>query len=276
MFVAYCHKLGKLIAKGSDFIDTLNEKQLLRTGNFSSPKKLRFYLLLRFIDQRGEPAGCGVLREDFLKFGIDCSTATIGRYLKELDFKDYTVQNSNLGRVLTPSGKAYLRDMNERLERAMMQSELSKNVKVTNYDELEELLLARRALEAEAARLAALNATDEELNRLMEAVQRHKQTVQRNEDPTETALQFHTVVAEISGNRFVISILNMLVYEEKKIESKMDALVTRERGRLYVVEHEEIAKAICSHNADLAKELMNKHLTVLCDAVVEQEDLMQG
>ena len=176
--------------RGCDFIDILTEKQLLRTGVFSSPKKLRFYLLLRFIDQRGEPAGCGSLREDFLKNGIDCSTATIGRYLKELDLEDYTVQSSNLGRVLTPIGKVYLREMNERLERAIMQSELSKNVKVTNYDELEELLIARRALEEEAARLAALNATDEELKRLMDAVENHRQTVLRNEDPTETALQF--------------------------------------------------------------------------------------
>lgn len=78
--------------RGCDFIDILSEKQLLRTGVFSSPKKLRFYLLLRFIDQRGEPAGCGSLREDFLKIGIDCSTATIGRYLKELDLEDYTVR----------------------------------------------------------------------------------------------------------------------------------------------------------------------------------------
>ena len=262
--------------RGCNFIDILSEKQLLRTGVFSSPKKLRFYLLLRFIDQRGEPAGCGSLRKDFLKIGIDCSTATIGRYLKELDLEDYTVQSSNLGRVLTPIGKVYLREMNERLERAIMQSELSKNVKVTNYDELEELLIARRALEEEAARLAALNATDEELKRLMDAVESHRQTVLRNEDPTETALQFHTVVAEISGNRFVISILNMLIYEEKKIESKMDALVTRERGRLYVAEHEEIAAAICSHNAERAKDLMSKHITVLCDAVVEQEDSMQN
>ena len=133
--------------RGCNFIDILSEKQLLRAGVFSSPKKLRFYLLLRFLAQRGEPAGCGSLREDFLKIGIDCSTATIGRYLKELDLEDYTVQSSNLGRVLTPIGKVYLREMNERLERAIMQSELSKNVKVTNYDELEELLIARTALE---------------------------------------------------------------------------------------------------------------------------------
>ena len=100
-------------------IEITSEKQLLQTGLFPNQKKLRWYLLLHFIDKRGEPAGCWALREDLFTVGMDCSTATIGRYLKELDYQDYTVQNSNLGRVVTPSGKAYLRDMDERLERAL-------------------------------------------------------------------------------------------------------------------------------------------------------------
>ncbi len=253
-------------------IEITSEKQLLQTGLFPNQKKLRWYLLLHFIDKRGEPAGCWALREDLFTVGMDCSTATIGRYLKELDYQDYTVQNSNLGRVVTPSGKAYLRDMDERLERALMQSELSRNVKVTTFDELSDLLIARRALEAKAAGLAARHADEAGLKRLCRSLEAHQATVQHNDDPTEPALDFHTVVAEISGNRFILSVLNMLIYEERRMEAKMETLVTRERGRIYVKEHEEIAAAICAHDARRAEELMDRHIAVLCAAVEEQRN----
>lgn len=251
-------------------IEITSEKQLLQTGLFPNQKKMRWYLLLHFIVERGEPVGCGALREDLFSVGVDCSTATIGRYLKELDFQEYTVQQSNLGRVATPGGRAYLHSMNEKLERSLMQSELSKNVKVTTFDELSDLLIARRALETEAARLAAQRADEAGLCRLRQSVAEHQDTVRRNDDPTETALNFHTVVAEISGNRFILSVLNMLVYEEKRMEAKMDNLVTRERGRIYVKEHEQIAEAICSRDAHRAAELMHRHINVLCAAVEEQ------
>ena len=98
-----------------------SEKSLMRTGLFSSRTKMISYLLLRFIADKDEPAGSWVLREDLLSFGIDCSTATIGRYLKELDYREYTVQKSNQGRVLTPIGQAHLEELEERLERTRMQ-----------------------------------------------------------------------------------------------------------------------------------------------------------
>ena len=59
-----------------------SEKSLMRTGLFSSRTKMISYLLLRFIADKDEPAGSWVLREDLLSFGIDCSTATIGRILR--------------------------------------------------------------------------------------------------------------------------------------------------------------------------------------------------
>lgn len=247
-----------------------SEKSLMRTGLFPTRTKMISYLLLRFIADKDEPAGSWVLREDLLSFGIDCSTATIGRYLKELDYQEYTVQKSNQGRVLTPSGQAHLQELEERLERTRMQEKLSKAMKVTEYGELIELLYVRRALETEAARQAALNAGEEDLVALMRSVEDHRDTVQKNQDPTEPALEFHTIVADISHNKFLFPILNMLIYEEKKIEAVMETLVTRERGKIYVKEHEQIACAICEHDAEKAAQLMNAHIDELCSAVEEQ------
>lgn len=249
-----------------------SEKQLVQTGLFPNRTKIISYLLLCFISEKNEPVGCGVLREDLLSMGIDCSTATIGRYLKELDYQEYTVQKSNLGRIITPCGKAYLKDMGEKLERTHIQSELSKAVKVTEYSELIDLLDVRRALETEAARLAAINANEEDIACLMHTISAHQETVKQNEDPTNVALDFHAVVANISHNRFISSILNMLIYEEKKLEARIETLVTRERGRIYVKEHEQIAKAISQHDAERAACLMKEHIATLSNAVAEQSD----
>ena len=249
-----------------------SEKQLIQSGLFPNRTAVVLYMILRLVAGSNEPMGCGVLREKLLPAGVNCSTATIGRYLKELDYREYTIQQSNMGRIITPGGRAYLRNMEEKLERTIIQTELSKAVTVKEYGELIDLLDARKALETEAARLAALNATEADMERLILSVTEHKDTVQHNEDPTDVALDFHAVVAEISHNRFINSILTMLIYEEKKIESKMEFLVTRERGRIYVKEHEKIAKAILARDADLAAKLMSEHIAVLGAAVAEQAE----
>ena len=133
-----------------------------------------------------------------------------------------------------------------------------------------ELLYVRRALETEAARQAAINARAEDIAVLIRSVEDHRDTVEQNRDPTEPALEFHAVVADISHNKFICPILNMLIYEEKKIEAVMETLVTRERGRVYVKEHEQIAQAICDHDGEKAAQFMYAHIDELCKAVEEQ------
>ena len=140
-------------------------------------------------------------------------------------------------------------------------------MKVTEYGELIELLYVRRALETEAARQAAISARAEDIAVLMRSVEDHRDTVEQNRDPTEPALEFHAVVADISHNKFICPILNMLIYEEKKIEAVMETLVTRERGRVYVKEHEQIAQAICDHDGEKAAQFMYAHIDELCKAV---------
>lgn len=40
--------------------------------------------------------------------------------------------------------------------------------------------------------------------------------------------------------------LDMLIFEERNIEGQIDTLITRERGDIYVVEHEDISNAIAA------------------------------
>ena len=75
------------------------------------------YLLLKQLEASEEPAGALSLQEKLLEHGVECSPATIGRYLRGLDLKKYTDQQSNQGRVLTAAGREYLAELEAQMER---------------------------------------------------------------------------------------------------------------------------------------------------------------
>lgn len=251
-------------------LSTQTEKSLLQTGLFKARNSVLSYLLLKMIDEKGEPVGAWQLQEDLLKCNIKCSTASVGRLLRNLDYKEYTIRRSNLGRVLTPSGQIKLAELNEKIANVTLQNSFHKSLQVHKYDELIDLLLARRVLETEATRQAALNRTEADVRRLSQATEAHRQCVISNLDPTETALDFHAIIAEISHNRFLKTLLDMLIHEEKRIESVMESLVTRERGQAYAKEHAAIAEAIIAKDPVRAAKLMEQHIQVLSDAITNQ------
>ena len=109
---------------------------------------------------------------------------------------------------------------------------------------------------------------------LKKSVLIHYRYVAENRDPTEPALDFHMVVADMSHNRFIKAMLDMLFFEERQIENNMEQLVTRERGDAYVVEHDDITNAIEARDEELAVQLMERHIDALLNAVREQIEKM--
>ena len=248
----------------------LNEKRLMQTGIFMTRMDMVNYLLLRCISEKDEPVGSWILKEKINDYGINCSTATIGRYLKELDHSGYTVQIGNQGRVLTSAGKVCLTDIENSIEHITMHKQLALDIQITEYDELIDLLNVRKILETEASRLAAINATDDEIKRLRNSLEIHRKYIEDNQDPTDPALDFHAIVAEICHNKFISALLNVLIFEEKRIESVFETLITRERGGVYVQEHDKIIEAIEARNPRAAASLMREHIQELIEAIIEQ------
>lgn len=251
------------------------KKRLLQTGIFRTQNDLVVYLLAKIIAKNENPVGAWTLKEELEKMGINYGTATVGRYLKVLDYKEYTIQKGNQGRILTEQGRLWLFCMEENIARAKVHSESSKAMRVNKYSDLVDLIQARRAIEVEGTRLAAINATDEEIERLRRSVMVHYRYVAEKKDPIEPALDFHSVVADMSHNRYIKTMLDMLFFEERRIEETMETLVTRERGSIYVVEHDDITNVLAERNADLAAKLMGKHMDELLSAVREQIKQME-
>jgi hypothetical protein len=247
-----------------------SEKILKSTGLFSNNTDVTIYLLMKMISESAVPMGAWVLNEQLLNNGVKSSVATVGRYLKMLDYRNHTIRKGFEGRILTPEGIEALNELDALIDRALMQNKFSHSIRVNEYRDLLDLIHARKALESEAARLAAQNATDEELEELLVVLRLHRKYVEENQDPTEQALAFHSTIAKISHNKFIAALLNMLIFEEKKIEAKFEKLVTRERGRVYIQEHEKITNAIIERDAEYAAKLMDSHISELYQAIGKQ------
>lgn len=245
-------------------------KTLMKTGVFKTQTDATVYLLAHLLSQKNEPLGCWSLKVDLDACGVECSTATIGRYLKLLDSKEYTIQRSNKGRLLTPAGSIWLKQIEKKLERARMGDDITKVVHINGYDEMVDLMRVRKLIEVDAARLAAENANQEDLKRIDATLVKHHDFVKNNLDPVEPALDFHLAVAQASHNKFMFAVLSLLSFEEKQIESTIKELRTRELGSVYVVEHDHIAQAIRNRTSEEAARLMEKHMQDILSNVEQQ------
>ena len=253
----------------------MDEKQrIMKTGIFPTENEASIFLIAQIISKTGAPVGAWSLKEELKKVGIYCGTATVGRYLKELDYKGLTAQKSNKGRVLTDYGQQWLNKLSDDVARALVHTESTQAMRVDHYSQLVDLIQARKVLEVAAARLAAERATKEDLLLLQQVVMTHYRYVAENKDPTDPALEFHSLVAQISHNRFMKTMLDMLIFEERNIEGQIDTLITRERGDIYVVEHEDISNAIAAGDSAQAASLMDAHIDKIMTAVQEQIQLM--
>ena len=255
-------------------INSDTKKRYMKTGVFKTESEAVSYVIPKLIADSSLPAGAWSLKEELDKQGIHYGTATVGRYLKELDGKGITEQKSNLGRVLTAKGQEWVQKLEANVARAEILNETTKAIRLDDYTDLVDLIEARKAIEISGVALAVDNATEEDLTMLRETVIAHYRCVAEKKDPTDPALRFPLEVAEISHNKFIESMLSMLIYEERNLEQGMEKLLTRERGSDYVVEHNDICAAIAKRDKEQAVALMESHLNALLDAVREQIQLM--
>lgn len=245
-------------------------KKWMQLGVFKTKADLIEYLLVLTIGEKPGPTGSWSLKNDLEQLGINCGTATVGRYLKSLDVNGFTRQVSNQGRELTPYGKIWLEEMGEKIDRAKIRNNVSHVIRINEYAEMVDLIRVRKLIEVYAARLAAQNATEDDLNSLEESLKRHHKYVDNNLDPVDPALDFHIAVAQASRNKFLYGVLSLLTYEEKQIEAKIETLKTREMGNVYVVKHEKIANAIRNRDAAKAAELMEDHMQEILEEIENQ------
>jgi DNA-binding GntR family transcriptional regulator len=130
-------------------------------------------------------------------------------------------------------------------------------VHVPTEEEADQLLATRTLLETESARLAAKNATPEQVERLRELQQAGEQALSEDSQVAlvEANAALHAHLVEMSGNKVLAQLIGMVDRRVRWYYSP----IARSRGREAWDEHAALIDVIAEGNSRRAGELMRRH-----------------
>ena len=217
------------------------------------------------------PVGASRLVEQLGQHEIELSEATAGRFLRSLDRRGLTRPVGKLGRLLTAEGRSRL----EQLEFLQWQGEHSAQLvgaaTPIDVDELIDLLYVRRAVEPEAARHAALRATDEERDAIRVIADSHIHHVMDGTDHAAAAIDFHRLVARASHNKMLTAVASLTLDPSNNALSTLLDAISVEVGAHFTFahEHRDIVNAIIAREPQRAEAAMREHVDDLIKVVQE-------
>lgn len=150
-------------------------------------------------------------------------------------------------------GGAFVRETNVSSVADMIQLMLELEVL-----EWEEVLEVRMAIEPFTSKLAALNRTDEDLEELLDILERSKIAFDDYEEYARSNTQFHMKLAECSHNKLLISLIKAI---GKLIVKSGDELIIEQKdfGMVYN-DHADIYNSIKEKDQNSAFDLTEQHL----------------
>lgn len=122
----------------------------------------------------------------------------------------------------------------------------------------------RIALESDAARLAALRRTDEELAAIVAAHEAFAKGVRAGRMVAEEDLAFHARIVEAAGNDFypqVLATIHETLLGFMRLTLSLTRTASKERGERVLAEHRAILHAIRDGDGELARAAMTVHLS---------------
>ena len=224
------------------------------------------YQILRFLRDHEVPVGAGKIRTALSGSGPSRSEAAIGRNLRRYQEEGYVHRCGFQGQVITELGRKRLRDLeNERQFQSVAQN-LIKRIKEDHGEALFNVLQARRAIESEAARLAANRASDEEIMVLEDNLVAQKQQLAARKSNAELNRQFHELLVDLSRNRLLGSMYDLIelnsglarIFEQGRVQ----------QGRSLGRDHARIVRAIKLRNGSLAAAEVCRHIE---DTIADME-----
>ncbi|WP_223643531.1 FadR/GntR family transcriptional regulator [Planococcus sp. 4-30] len=182
-------------------------------------------------------------------FGV--SRNSVREALKDLESKGVIETRQGGGSFLAPS------------KRDVLGTELRTHIDETHTQLIDEMLELRRAFEVEAVSLAAQRATAENLEAIRHVLSQMAEAVDDPEMGVQADLDFHLQVAYATKNQLLIDLMETLAkrMEENIRATRSQRFTDKGRHQDTLKEHEEIYLAIADGNSDLAKQLMEKHIS---------------
>ncbi|HCP07962.1 MAG TPA: GntR family transcriptional regulator [Synergistaceae bacterium] len=218
----------------------------------------RAFKALRIICQASEPMGAGSLARSMTERGDPVSMATAGRTLWELDEKGYVEKVSNKGRILSAKGREYLKKLEAEGKNNTLAQELLEELYMRTPRDLLDILVARRAIERETARLATLKATKEDL----EQIRAFAEILDgdRSQVPSISVIDrlFHEAIASAGKNKVLLATLK-LVRQDVNTQ-QIFTFIRQQEGSRLGGDHMPIFLAIAGRDPEDAEKAMLRHI----------------
>lgn len=140
-------------------------------------------------------------------------------------------------------------------------------------DELRELFELRMAIEGEAAALAALRATAEDLDQLLAALQRFQAAEADARLGVDADFDFHRAIVQASHNRYFLHALTNVTdaLVQSVFLSRIRSVAVVGRSELVQKEHSAVYEQIAAGNAVEARRAMRRHLDAACARLTGEE-----
>jgi len=223
----------------------------------TGPDELQ-YRVLSIIAATAGPAGASLVSRELGLAGHPVSEATAGRLLRQLDQGGLTRRSGFQGRVLTEAGQERLRDLEAQRERLTSGQAFLCRLQVGSKQQIIDVLVARRAIERETARLAALHATDREVAELRRVVEQQRQHAVAGRSIADDDVRFHRLIAQAARNRVLEAAVDLI-----RQDLQLTPILGFIRGQMQspiVKDHELVVEAIGRHSPEQAEQTMVRHL----------------
>ncbi len=242
----------------------MNYQQIRKSGFFRSNSEIMRFLILEYLAESDTSMGSWVLTNKLKEQGLKTSLATVGRALKASDGDGYTSLENNEGRMITEKGREYVRKNQNEIRRFYLNNRLMNSVKIDSSKQLEDIITVRILLETDSVRRAVLNLTEEavgRMKRILTEVDAHPEDLSL---VTRLNAQFHKEIAAVADNRFVMTIMDILLDEQWNIENSFD-VQPKYHNYENAQDHWRILRSMEERDPDKAVRHMKRHLEKLRD-----------
>ncbi|MFZ5943280.1 MAG: FCD domain-containing protein [Bacillota bacterium] len=220
-------------------------------------RERKIFHVLEIIQTSEMPVGANFVRNQLAELGITISEATAGRLLIELDKEGLTIRDGYKGRVLTELGIKQLKEMQLRHDRMEYGEEFFKILDGKSEKELIDVLIARRAIEREIARLAAENLTPDIESQMVEMITQQK-LLNNTQSTSHHDVLFHELIAKAAGNRVLETMLHMIRQDAQLIPAL--EYIRKQVNSSIAVDHVKIMEAIINRDSAGAESAMLEHI----------------
>lgn len=238
----------------------------------SETDRRRYLAALELLDLAEEPVGARRLSDELRRHGLDAAEATAGRLLRSFDDLAWTSNSGKRGRRITRKGRLMLAEMRLQDRFAEQTSHIAEAANAADLSELADLMHLRRAVESECARLAARNATDEELDLIDLAAKAHVGCI-HTETRVDQSLNFHMLVARAAHNPLLEAVAALVLgVHNYKLADLMDAYLDGAGPEREVVvhrahEHLDLVEALRRRDPDAAEAIMRAHIDRMIESI---------